>query len=114
MALIDGIGDIDSSEDLESRSLALLSENILTKTCHLAIVHASAGRKNLCTLGCYIEAGRPCGASGYPRPWYRSVRELSRVRAPPRVHTRINSYGLFSCARIDLQKARERELANTR
>ena len=30
---------------------------------------------------------------------------------PPRVHTRINSWGLFSCAQIDLRKARERELA---
>ena len=30
---------------------------------------------------------------------------------PRRVHTRINSLGLFSCAQIDLQKARERELS---
>ena len=30
---------------------------------------------------------------------------------PPRVHTRINSWGLFSCAQIDLRTARERELA---
>ena len=29
----------------------------------------------------------------------------------PRVHTRINSWGLFSCAQIDSRKARERELA---
>ena len=29
----------------------------------------------------------------------------------PQVHTRINSWGLFSCAQIDLRKARERELA---
>ena len=28
-----------------------------------------------------------------------------------RVHTRINSLGLFSCAQIGLRKARERELA---
>ena len=28
----------------------------------------------------------------------------------PRVHTRINSWGLLSCAQIDLRKAREREL----
>ena len=30
---------------------------------------------------------------------------------PPRVHTRKNPWGLFSCAQIDLRKARERELA---
>ena len=30
---------------------------------------------------------------------------------PRRVHTRINSLGLFSCAQIDLRKAQERELA---
>ena len=30
---------------------------------------------------------------------------------PRRVHTRINSLGTFSCAQIDLRKARERELA---
>ena len=30
---------------------------------------------------------------------------------PRRVHPRINSLGLFSCAQIDLRKARERELA---
>ena len=30
---------------------------------------------------------------------------------PRRVHTRINSLGLFCCAQIDLRKARERELA---
>ena len=30
---------------------------------------------------------------------------------PPRVHSRINSWGLFSCAQIDVRKARERELA---
>ena len=30
---------------------------------------------------------------------------------PRRVHTRINSFGTFSCAQIDLRKARERELA---
>ena len=29
----------------------------------------------------------------------------------PRVHTRINSWGLFSCAQIDSRKARKRELA---
>ena len=32
---------------------------------------------------------------------------------PPRVHTRINSWGAFSCAQIDSRKARERELATT-
>ena len=32
---------------------------------------------------------------------------------PPRVHTRKNSWGLFSCAKIDSRKARERELATT-
>ena len=30
---------------------------------------------------------------------------------PRRVHTRIKSLGLFSCAQIDLRKARERESA---
>ena len=30
---------------------------------------------------------------------------------PRRVHTRINSLGVFSCAQIVLRKARERELA---
>ena len=29
----------------------------------------------------------------------------------PRVRTRINSWGLFSCAQIDFRKAREREVA---
>ena len=29
---------------------------------------------------------------------------------PRRVHTRINSPGLFSCAQIDLRKARNREV----
>ena len=32
---------------------------------------------------------------------------------PPRVHTRINAWGTFSCAQVDLRKARERELATT-
>ena len=32
---------------------------------------------------------------------------------PPRVHTRINAWGDFSCAQIDWRKARERELATT-
>ena len=31
-----------------------------------------------------------------------------------RVHTLINSRGLFSCAQIDLRKAREREFSDTR
>ena len=31
----------------------------------------------------------------------------------PRVHTRIKFVGTFSCAQIDLRKARERELATT-
>ena len=29
----------------------------------------------------------------------------------PRVHTRINSWGTFPCAQINLRKTRERELA---
>ena len=39
----------------------------------------------------YTMSGRPGGVSGCPRAWYRSV---SRLQAP-RVHTRINSWGLF-------------------
>ena len=35
--------------------------------------------------------GRPGGVSGYPRAWYGQFRELE----PRRVHTRINSLGLF-------------------
>ena len=52
-------------------------------------------------------AGRPGGVSGYPRAWYRSV---SCVRALPSTYS--NKFvGTFSCAQIDLRKARERELA---
>ena len=49
------------------------------------------------------------GVSGYPRAWYKGqFREFE----PRRVHARINSLELFfSCAQIDLRKARERELA---
>ena len=38
-----------------------------------------------------VVAGRRGGVSGYPRAWYRSVREFE----PRRVHTRINLLGLF-------------------
>ena len=58
-------------------------------------------------LGWYRIAGRPGGVSGYPRAWYRSV---SRVRAPPSAYS-YKFVGTFSCAQIDLRKARERELA---
>ena len=50
---------------------------------------------------------RPGGVSGYPGAWYRSV---SRVRIPPSAYA-YNCIGIFSCAQIDLRKARERELA---
>ena len=52
-----------------------------------------------------IVPGRPGG--GYPRAWYMSV---SRVRAPPSAYS-YKFVGTFSCAQIDLRKARERELA---
>ena len=53
-------------------------------------------------------AGRPSGVSGDPGAWYK-FREFES----PRVHTRINSWGLFPCAQIDLRKAREREFAHS-
>ena len=52
-------------------------------------------------------AGRPGGVSGYPRARYRSV---SGVRAPLSAYS-YKFVGSFSCAQIDLRKARERELA---
>ena len=53
-------------------------------------------------------AGRSGGVSGYyPRAWYRSV---SWVRAPPSAYS-YKFVGTFSCAQIDLRKARERLLA---
>ena len=58
----------------------------------------------LCIIGI---AGRPGGVSGYPRAWYRSV---SWVRIPPNAYL-YTFVGTFSCAQIDLRKARERELA---
>ena len=51
--------------------------------------------------------GRPGGESGYPRAWYMSV---SWVRIPPSAYS-YKFLGTFSCAQIDLRKARERELA---
>ena len=51
--------------------------------------------------------GRLGGVSGYPRAWYRSV---LWVRAPPSAYS-YKFVGTFSCAQIDLRKARERELA---
>ena len=50
---------------------------------------------------------RPGGVSGYPQAWYRSV---SCVRAPPSACSH-KFVGTFSCAHIDLRKARERDLA---
>ena len=50
--------------------------------------------------------GRPGGVLGYPRAWYRSV---SCVRAPPSAYS-YKFVAIFSCAQIDWQKAREREL----
>ena len=50
----------------------------------------------------------PGGVSGYPRAWYGGQFpefESSRMR------TRIHFRGTFSCAIIDMRKARERELA---
>ena len=60
--------------------------------------------------GCVVIIhGRPGGVSGYPRAWcIGQFRDFEY----PRVH--ICSYklvGSFSCAQIDLRKARERELA---
>ena len=52
-------------------------------------------------------AGCPGGVSGYPRAWYRSV---SWVRVPPSAYS-YKFVGTFSCAQIDLRKARKRELA---
>ena len=53
--------------------------------------------------GTIAEAGRPGGVSGYPRAWHRSVSLSSN---PPEC-----ILGTFSCAQINLRKARERELA---
>ena len=52
-------------------------------------------------------AGGPGGVSGYPRAWSRS---LSWVRTPPSAYS-YKFVGTFSCAQIELRKARERELA---
>ena len=52
-------------------------------------------------------AGRPVSVSGYPPAWYRSV---SWVRIPPSAYP-YKFVGTFSCAQVDLRKARERELA---
>ena len=49
----------------------------------------------------------PGGVSGYPRAWYGSV---SWVRAPPSAYS-YKFVGTFSCAQINLRKARKRELA---
>ena len=57
--------------------------------------------------GTRYTSGRLGGVSGYPRPWYRSV---SWVRIPPSAYSYI-FVGTFSCAQVDLRKARERELA---
>ena len=51
--------------------------------------------------------GRPGGVSGYPRAWCRSV---SCVRIPPSAYSYI-FVETFSCAQVDLRKARERESA---
>ena len=53
-------------------------------------------------------SGRPGGVSGYPRAWY--IVPFREFESPP-VDTRIKFVGTFSCVQIDLQKARERELA---
>ena len=54
--------------------------------------------------------GRPGGVSGFPRSWCRSV---SWVRIPPSAYS-YKFVGTFSCAQLDLRKARERELATLR
>ena len=60
----------------------------------------------ICT---YRSAGRPGGVSGYPRVWYiGQFREFE----PRQVSAYSYKFvGTFSCAQIDLRKARERELA---
>ena len=63
-----------------------------------------------CTLLQHIVgAGRPGGVSRQVilEPGIGQFREFE----PRRVHTRINSWGRFSCAQNDLRKTRERELA---
>ena len=55
----------------------------------------------------YSVSGRPGGVSGYPRAWYRSV---SWVQTPPSAYSD-KFVGTFSCAQVDLRKAREREFA---
>ena len=48
----------------------------------------------------YIRTGRPGGASGCRRPWYRSVREFES----PRGHTRINAWGFFLARKLTCGK----------
>ena len=69
----------------------------------------------------YVYFGVPAkSARGYDITYSRSPRwqvilepGIGQFREfeSPRVHTRMNSWGLFSCAQNDLRKARERELA---
>ena len=49
----------------------------------------------------------PVAYQGILEPGIGQFREFE----PHRVHTRVNSWGLFSCAQVDLREARERELA---
>ena len=64
--------------------------------------------KNLCTpLGVCIRSVAPVAYQVVLEPGIGQFREFDS----PRVHTRINSWGLFSCAQIELRKTRGRELA---
>ena len=72
---------------------------VFTVLC-VSWVPAVIGTQNDLKSGVPVVSGRPGGVSGYPRAWYRSVREFE----PRRVHTRIN-LGIFSYAQIDLRKA---------
>ena len=64
----------------------------------MKILHYLAGRAG------GLLVGRLGGISGNPRAWYKSVREFE----PHRVHTRINSLGLFV---VDKLTCGKRELA---
>ena len=58
-------------------------------------------------LGLYRETVAPVAYQVILEPGVGQFREFESAR----VHTRINSWVFFSCAQIDLRKARERELS---
>ena len=88
----------------DTPTLAIVARQVV----QAQMVHGRLGMWQIKVGGGYVCTGRPRGVSGYHRAWYMSV---SCARVPPSA-CMYKFVGNFSCAQIDLRKAREHEVAS--